>query len=602
MKKALFLISAFTFAPLILIYKFTLPPGVFWQDSGIFLSAIYTAGIAYPPGFPLYILLGVIFTKLFPFGDFVFKVHLLSAIFGSLAASIVAICAYILINEKAKQTMALAISIGSGLALGLSYDFWSQAINAESYALHALFVSVIILVAILILTKSKLEKTNLLYLLIGIWGLSFANHPQTIFLAFPIGYLMINNRLLASDKKKIAVLIFIFVFSALIPYLYLPIRSHAMPDLNWGYPNSVGRFFNHVFARNYLSSGQASFSLFDSERLLEISKNVTIQYSVVGFLLAVWGFFILAKTKRLVAEFLLIFGVATVASALIYKATVEYLLWLIPVFIIFAIFIAIALKSVIYRFKFKAGLILLIAILTFQIIANFPTLDRSNYYYASDFGANILRPLDNNALIFITGDQAGTTTMYLQYVENFRPDVVILRNIDYARIILPDEKKFIQQKFPDLIISDFEGVESLDDVLNRLILANIESRSVYLFPKEIIGTLDSNLELIPAGLSWKVIRNDKLQMTNYKLDLKYWQFYYHDPSYYQKSEPKNFSVKLDPKDPLSKSKRISYIKYMADQESLAWSNLGDWYQAKGEANLAQEAYVKSENLKFKSQK
>ena len=89
-------------------------------------------------------------------------------------------------------------------------------------------------------------------------------------------------------------------------------------------------------------------------------------------------------------------------------------------------------------------------------------------------------------------------------------------------------------------------------------------------------------------------------MTNYKVDLKYWQFYYHDPNYYQSNQPKEFSVKTDPKDPLSKIKRISYIEYMAEQESLAWQNLGDWYKARGEDNLAQEAYQRSNSLQVTS--
>ena len=68
-----------TFIPSYLVYGLTWPPTLYWQDAGIFLTAIKTLGIAYPPGFPLYVMLGHVWTKLIPFGTLAQKVHSFSA-------------------------------------------------------------------------------------------------------------------------------------------------------------------------------------------------------------------------------------------------------------------------------------------------------------------------------------------------------------------------------------------------------------------------------------------------------------------------------------------------------------------------------------------
>ena len=74
------LIFLSVFIPVYLVYGLTWPPTLYWQDAGIYLSAIKTLGVAYPPGFPLYTMLGFVWTKLIPLGNFTQKVHAFSAL------------------------------------------------------------------------------------------------------------------------------------------------------------------------------------------------------------------------------------------------------------------------------------------------------------------------------------------------------------------------------------------------------------------------------------------------------------------------------------------------------------------------------------------
>ena len=76
----LFLAAAFLSFSL---YSFTLAPTVTAEDSGELVTAAATLGVAHPPGYPLWCILGKVFTYL-PVGTVAWRVNLLSAVLGSI--------------------------------------------------------------------------------------------------------------------------------------------------------------------------------------------------------------------------------------------------------------------------------------------------------------------------------------------------------------------------------------------------------------------------------------------------------------------------------------------------------------------------------------
>ena len=72
---------------ILLIYGRTLYPGVAGGDSGELIITAYGLGVAHPPGYPLYTLLGHVITWL-PVGSIAWRVNLLSAILDAIAAGL----------------------------------------------------------------------------------------------------------------------------------------------------------------------------------------------------------------------------------------------------------------------------------------------------------------------------------------------------------------------------------------------------------------------------------------------------------------------------------------------------------------------------------
>jgi hypothetical protein len=194
-----------TFTVSFTVYLFTLSPTVGLEDSGEFITAVASLGIAHPSGYPLYVVLGKLFTLLVPLGDIAWRVNLFSAFCASATVGLLTVfIAEILMflfpredtetNARVSPT-ALLIAGAVSLSFAFSPVFWSQSVIAEVYTLNALlFVATLIL----LWRYSIHRRASTLYVFAFIYGLSTNNHQMMMLLA-PVYFLF----LLLADKKQV---------------------------------------------------------------------------------------------------------------------------------------------------------------------------------------------------------------------------------------------------------------------------------------------------------------------------------------------------------------------------------------------------------------
>ena len=140
------LFAILIFLASLLIYILTLAPTIYWQDSAAFASASYTLGIPFSPGFPVYVLLGRIFS-LFPAQNPAWPVNFMSAFWGSLSLAIL----FLMIAQILRRGSTTNLSFGHStiiasfiLFFGFTTSFWSQTFRAEVYSLNFLFTLLLI--------------------------------------------------------------------------------------------------------------------------------------------------------------------------------------------------------------------------------------------------------------------------------------------------------------------------------------------------------------------------------------------------------------------------------------------------------------------------
>src|SRR5581483_8394200 len=119
------------------LYYATLLPGVDFGDTGSFQATVGTPLLTPRDAYPLYFAIGGAFagvTGLEPAR----ALNLASAVEGAVAAGL-------LVLVGAELSGSIVAGLATSLLFATSYTFWSQAIIAEVYALHACFVAATVL-------------------------------------------------------------------------------------------------------------------------------------------------------------------------------------------------------------------------------------------------------------------------------------------------------------------------------------------------------------------------------------------------------------------------------------------------------------------------
>ncbi len=123
------------FASCFFLYLNTLAPSVatLFDDSLEFPLVVHRLAIAHPTGYPLYTLLGRLFS-LGPWYNVAWSVNLLSAVAGALTVALTCLVA----RQLTRRWWA---ALPGAVALAVSPVFWSQSVIAEVYTLNAALVA-----------------------------------------------------------------------------------------------------------------------------------------------------------------------------------------------------------------------------------------------------------------------------------------------------------------------------------------------------------------------------------------------------------------------------------------------------------------------------
>jgi len=144
-------------------------PAIAPRDSADMAAAAMTLGVAHPPGYPLYSVLGRLWLAVFPVGNAAYRLNVLSALAAAGAAALL----FVLVRRRAGAWGGLA----AAALWALSAPLWKFALLEEKYALHALFA-----VALRVLAEGERETVYGRARLTGLLlGLGLVNHQSLLF-------------------------------------------------------------------------------------------------------------------------------------------------------------------------------------------------------------------------------------------------------------------------------------------------------------------------------------------------------------------------------------------------------------------------------------
>ncbi len=440
-KKIIYQLASF-FIPFI-VYLITLAPSVTFIDSGELAAVASRLGVAHPTGYPLFTIIGKLFTFL-PVGDEIYRLNLMSAVISSLALFMFFNLMVLLLSDKHlindMQTYSgkmspfiiYNISLSSVLVLAFSRTFWDTANAIEVYSLHSFFLVTNIYLILKACSydpgneSSYIKKERYWLLYAFVLGLSFTNHLSTIFLSVGSIYLYFAVNGFKKDSfKRILILTIPFLFGYSV-YVYLLIRADNNV-LSWGYPHNFDNFWRHFTGKQF-SIWMFSSMENASKQFSYFTNNYPAEFFYIPLLIVIPGLFeIYRKSKKLFYFTFLLFGFCIMYAINydIYDIDSYFLLAFIVTAIWFGfglLFLCGKLKENVKAISFAFLLICLI-----PLSQNFSKVDESKNYFVDDYTFNIFRSAPENSIIFSTQwDFWISSSFYQQYVRNIRPDIIVI--------------------------------------------------------------------------------------------------------------------------------------------------------------------------------
>ncbi|KPK74521.1 MAG: hypothetical protein AMJ89_06080 [candidate division Zixibacteria bacterium SM23_73] len=300
-KISLFL-SLFVFLVGLIVYLRTMAPTASFWDCGEFIACSYILGVPHPPGTPLFILIGRIFTLIPLFEEIAARVNFISVLSSALTVCLCYLLIVKLVGYWERQNESLWIKVGKhvggvagSLFLAFSNTFWSNAVEAEVYGTSMFLMLLILYLGLMWMDRRGTPNGDRLLVLIAYLGLLSTGIHMTIFLIMPAVFLLVvlvdRQRLLdwrfwitglvlalvmhsvipfllsmgvwlfltfilmqVSSKKKAWALSFLIILFGMIGYstqLYIPIRSSLEPAIDENNPSDWQSFKAFLERKQY---------------------------------------------------------------------------------------------------------------------------------------------------------------------------------------------------------------------------------------------------------------------------------------------------------------------------------------------------------------
>ncbi|MEM9664575.1 MAG: DUF2723 domain-containing protein [Bacteroidota bacterium] len=164
------LVAAAVFVYAFVLYLLTMAPTASFWDAGEFIASVYGLEVMHPPGAPLYMLVGRLFTMFVPPEHVAVAVNLISVLASALTVLLTHASIVRLVREwqpaLSKQTTTDRITALAGGVIGattfaVTDSFWFNAVEAEVYASSMLFTAAVVWLVLVWREQALQEEAQL---------------------------------------------------------------------------------------------------------------------------------------------------------------------------------------------------------------------------------------------------------------------------------------------------------------------------------------------------------------------------------------------------------------------------------------------------------
>lgn len=409
---------------------------IYVGDSGELVAAVHVLGVPHPTGYPLYVLLGKLWTLLVPIGSIAFRMSLFSAVCAAATSAL-------LYGVARRMGCGRIAGLVASLLAAFAPSFWGEANVQRVYALNAVLVVAATWAA---LEWWQRRQTRMLSLVVFTCAVGATNHTfMALFgLTFGVFALIASPRTVLRPRALIAVSAVGVL--GLLPYAYLPIASSFDPPLDWGNPETLAAFLDVVLRRDFWERAwlETPFDLLPIG--VDYVHGIAVELAWVGAALTAVGVWV--SRRNGFSYFLLATMAVNLLAMALHGSRSDLFIWhryYIPSYLMASLFAGIGIDALAVRWG-NAVRFASLALPVFLLVSGWARFDRSDYRIADDFSRQLLATLPPGASLSATDDNVLFVLIYLKMVEGVRPDVdLILQGVAGGA---PDRLRFDPEKDP----------------------------------------------------------------------------------------------------------------------------------------------------------
>ncbi len=495
------------FAACFTLFSLSSSPTIGWLDSPEFVAQAASLGVAHSPGHPLPALLGRLAT-LFPIGDIVWRVNLMSSLCAALAIASFFYCIRLFLSISAPalhKNWRTILAATIAMLLACSWAVWANATRAEVYALQALLLA---LSLYFILRYVVEDHPRDLFGASFSAALGLANHHVMMLMLFVPGLVFLFARSRRPSLAQIKYSLFIGL-TGLSALLYLPLRSLAHPLVNFGAPHTLERFIwtlrGAAFSKS-VAGAHVSSPFLDS---LQILSALSASLSLPLLLLAFIGIFTGVQKPKLRPLSLFLCSVLALCITLrvllgFDPSTADHHAYLLPALMVLFLFTALGIAQLCQWATHAVrplptapalALFAIALIIPIQLWSNWQKSNLASSWGADEVARWELRTLPPRSLVLTAYFQTTFRQWALQVVDGARPDISLLDRSFLGYPGMPEEAMHADPSLTDLIRAPLRpGVPSP----MALLQATAKARPVFV---QLHPSVDLALQraVLPAG-------------------------------------------------------------------------------------------------------
>lgn len=261
------IVAALVFLFIFIVYRLTLAPTFSFWDCGEFIACSYILGIPHPPGSPLFILVGRVFSLLPIAADICYRVNLISALSSAVAAlfgylSIVRMISFWYRGSEMTASKKMISYVGGVVGacfMAFGTTNWANAVEAEVYGLAMMLLTLMMWLTLKYFDVRETPRAQQLIIFVCYLAMIGVGIHLTTFLIMPIAAVFFILKKEAPIKAWVAIcgffvleLLFIIIMSdgrggysafiAVTLIMLLILAFMIYKYINWAVLFAIGAF------------------------------------------------------------------------------------------------------------------------------------------------------------------------------------------------------------------------------------------------------------------------------------------------------------------------------------------------------------------------